>query len=185
MNLETQRLILRPWQNSDAEDLYKYASSLAVWPAAWRPPHTSVENSLEIIQNILSKPETYAIVPKDNDNNPVGSIWLMIGDTSNIWVKDNEAEVWFWIGVPYRGKWLVPEAVIEILRHGFEDLNLDKIWCGYYDWNNNSKRVQDKCWFKYMYSKKDTKCPMLNEIRTEHISCITKQERLSSQKTQN
>ena len=64
MSLETQRLILRPRQDSDAEDLYKYASSPEVWPAAWWPIHTSVENSLEIIHNVLSKPETYAIIPK-------------------------------------------------------------------------------------------------------------------------
>lgn len=178
MSLETKRLILRPRQDSDAEDLYKYASSPEVWPAAWWPVHSSVENSLEIIHNVLSKPETYAIIPKDNDNHPVGSIGLMIGNDSNIWVQENEAEVWYWIGVPYQGKWLVTEAVHEILRHGFEDLNLEKIWCGYYEWNNKSKRVQEKCGFKYQYSNENAKCSMLNEIRTEIISCITKQERL-------
>ena len=178
MTLETQRLILRPWLDLDAEYLYKYASSPEVGPAAWWPVHTSVENSLEIIHDILSKPETYAIVPKDNNDHPVGSVWLMIGNASNIWVANNEAEVWYWIGVPYRWQWLVPEAVHEVLRHGFEDLNLEKIWCGYYEWNTKSKRVQDKCGFKYQYSNENATCSMLNEIRTEHISCITKQERL-------
>ena len=91
--------------DKDAEDLYKYASSPEVWPAAWWPVHTSVENSLEIIHNVLSKPETYAIIPKDNNNHPVGSIWLMVWNNSNIWVQENEAEVWYWIGVPYQWKW--------------------------------------------------------------------------------
>lgn len=54
MQLETERLILRPWLESDAECLYEYAKDPAVGPAAGWPPHTSVENSREIIQNILA-----------------------------------------------------------------------------------------------------------------------------------
>ena len=54
--LETNRLILRPWQDADAEALYRYASSPDVGPNAGWPAHTSVENSLEIIQSVLSQP---------------------------------------------------------------------------------------------------------------------------------
>ena len=61
MILETNRLILRPWCESDAEDLYTYASDPEVGPLAGWPPHTSVENSREIIRTVLSKPETYAV----------------------------------------------------------------------------------------------------------------------------
>lgn len=43
MILETNRLILRPWEESDAENLYKYASSPEVGPIAGWPAHTSVE----------------------------------------------------------------------------------------------------------------------------------------------
>ena len=44
MELQTKRLILRPWQESDAESLYKYASNPNVGPIAGWPPHTSVKN---------------------------------------------------------------------------------------------------------------------------------------------
>ena len=53
---ETERLILRHWAEDDAEELYKYASDPQVGPPAGWPPHTSVENSREIIKNVLSKP---------------------------------------------------------------------------------------------------------------------------------
>lgn len=49
--IETDRLILRPWQESDAGILYKYASDLDIGPIAGWPPHTSVENSLEITKS--------------------------------------------------------------------------------------------------------------------------------------
>ena len=52
--LETERLILRPWTEDDAEELYKYASDPDVGPAAGWPPHTSVENSRDIISTVLS-----------------------------------------------------------------------------------------------------------------------------------
>ena len=44
MNMETQRLILRPWTENDAESLYNYAKVPAIGPIAGWPPHTSVEN---------------------------------------------------------------------------------------------------------------------------------------------
>ena len=56
MILKTKRLILRPWEESDAVDLYRYASDPEVGPIAGWPVHTSVENSLEIIRNVLSVP---------------------------------------------------------------------------------------------------------------------------------
>ena len=59
--LETKRLVLRPFAETDAADLYAYAKAPSVGPAAGWPPHTSVENSLEIIRNtsndIISKVE--------------------------------------------------------------------------------------------------------------------------------
>ena len=45
MILETERLILRPWEESDANDLFQYASNPEVGPIAGWPVHTSVENS--------------------------------------------------------------------------------------------------------------------------------------------
>lgn len=59
--LETERLILRPWLEDDAGELYKYASDPDVGPAAGWPPHTSVDNSRDIISTVLSASETYAV----------------------------------------------------------------------------------------------------------------------------
>ena len=103
MLIETERLILRPWHEEDAEDLYLHAKDPEVGPIAGWPVHTSVENSREIIRSILSAPETYAVVLKTT-NKAVGSIGLMIGSQSNIGLPNNECEVGYWIGVPYWGQ---------------------------------------------------------------------------------
>ena len=54
MILRTRRLILRPWRESDAESLYEYARDQRIGPVAGWLPHTDVENSREIIRDVLS-----------------------------------------------------------------------------------------------------------------------------------
>lgn len=54
--METERLILRPWEEADAEDLYEYARDPEVGPIAGWPVHKSVEDSLEVIRNVLAVP---------------------------------------------------------------------------------------------------------------------------------
>lgn len=178
MILETERLILRSWEESDANDLFQYASAPEVGPNAGWPVHTSVENSREIIKSVFSSPDTYAIVLKETMQ-PVGSIGLMIGSASNIGIPDTEAEIGYWIGVPYWGQGLIPEAVQEIMRHGFDDLNLEKMWCGYFDGNTKSQRVQEKCGFRYHHTKEKVPCALEGVLRTEHITCLSKEEWIS------
>ncbi|MBR4910067.1 MAG: GNAT family N-acetyltransferase [Clostridia bacterium] len=175
MIFETGRLILRPWQETDAEDLYKYASSPEVGPEAGWPVHKSVQNSRAIIKNILAVPETYAVCLKE-DNLAIGSIGLMTGEKSNLGIAGNECEIGYWIGVPFWGQGLIPEAVREMLRHAFEDLGLKRAWCGYFEGNEKSKRVQEKCGFKYQYTIKDVPWPLLHDVKTLHVTCITKDE---------
>ena len=178
MILETKRLILRPWQESDAEDLYQYASSPEVGPAAGWPVHTSVENSRQIIRDVLSAPETYALIDKSTGD-AIGSIGIKLGNASILDLPETEGEIGYWLGVPFWGNGLIPEAVNEILDYGFTALKLNKLWCAYYDGNSKSKRVQEKCGFVYQFTRENVPCPLLNETRTEHISCITRQDWLT------
>jgi len=77
--METARVLLRRWTVADAEALFKYASHPEVGPAAGWPPHSSVAESLEIIQTVFSAPEVYAIVLKETGE-PVGSCGIMFAD---------------------------------------------------------------------------------------------------------
>lgn len=173
--LITKRLILRPWKEEDAESLYQYAKNPKIGPIAGWPVHTSVENSREIIRTVLSEPDTYAVVLKETEE-PIGSIGLMMGEKSNLKIEVDEGEIGYWIGQPYWGKGLIPEAVRELMRYGFEEKNLKTIWCGYFDGNEKSKRVQEKCGFRYHHTEKDKLWKLMNDIRTEHITCITKEQ---------
>ena len=180
MELTTERLLLRTWKETDAESLYEYAKDPEVGPIAGWPVHTSVENSREIIRGVLSAEETYAVCLKE-DGKAIGSIGLMIGTASNLNLPDTEGEIGYWIGVPFWGQGFIPEAVKELLCHGFEDLKLNKIWCGYFDKNIKSKRVQEKCGFIYHHTNKDIDWKLMGDIRTEHVTCMSRENWYSKQ----
>lgn len=171
--LETKRLILRPWCETDAESLYTYAKDSDIGlPAGW-PPHTSVENSRELIQNVLSAPETYAVCLKDNQ--AIGSIGLKLKGNTDMTDREDECELGYWIGKPFWGQGLIPEASRELLRYAFEELGMKTVWCGYYDGNEKSRRVQEKLGFSYCYTSNDLEVSLLNEIRVGHTQKLTKE----------
>ena len=176
MKLETKRLILRPWEDADAPDLYEYAKDPQVGPAAGWPVHTSVENSLEIIHGVLSEPETYAVVLKETGR-AVGSVGVMRGKHGNSasQLGPGEAEIGYWIGVPYWGQGLIPEAVRELQRYCFEDLGCTVLWCCYFDGNIKSKRVQEKCGFRPDHSE-EQKASEEGKTRISHFTRLTRQE---------
>jgi len=121
--LYTPRLILRPWQESDAADLYRYASDPAVGPAAGWPPHTDEDDSRAVIRDVLMIPGTFAVCRRE-DGAAIGSVGLKTGDNTDMTDREDECELGYWIGRPYWGQGLIPEAVGEILRHAFEDLGI-------------------------------------------------------------
>lgn len=173
--IETERLILRPWRKDDAAGLFKYASDPDVGPIAGWSPHTSVENSREIIRTVFVSPEIYAVVLKSTGE-PVGSCGIMFSDgLHSADMGQREGEIGYWIGKPYWGQGLIPEAVSALLSRGFNDLNLDAVWCGYYDGNTKSKRVCEKSGFRFHHTNKDITSP-LGDLRTEHFYIMTKDD---------
>ena len=187
LQLTTPRLILRPWEETDAEALYRFAKDPLVGPPAGWPPHTSVENSREIIRGILAARETYAMVLRYDTvdtvkgkvisaGTPVGSIGIMFkGCGSYPHMKQTEAEIGYWVALPLWGRGLVPEAVKAVMSRCFTDLGLDGLWCGYYEGNEKSRRVQEKCGFRPRCSLAIPHHP-LNGATTEHFTYLTREQ---------
>ena len=94
--------------------------------------------------------------------------------------RDDECELGYWIGKPFWGQGIIPEAAMEMLRHGFEDLGMTRIWVGYYEGNTKSKRVQEKCGFRYEWKLEGIDVPLLHEKRTERVSSLTKEQWLQN-----
>lgn len=175
MNLETERLILRRFEERDAEDVFTYAKDPDVGPIAGWPPHQSVEESLDVIRNVLSGPEAYAICLK-SDQRAIGAIELKLKGHTDMTERDDECEMGYWLGKPFWGQGIMPEAAREMLRHAFEDLDMRKVWCGYYDGNTKSRRVQEKVGFVYQWTTPDVDVPLMHEKRIGHVNALTKEE---------
>ena len=93
--METVRILLRAWRESDAYTLYKYASDPQVGPRAGWPPHKSVEESLEIIRTIFNNDHTWAIELKETGE-VIGCIGYFTFGESNINIGENDVEAGYW-----------------------------------------------------------------------------------------
>ena len=173
MELKTERLILRPWKDEDAVQLFALAGDPDIGPRAGWPVHTSAENSLDIIRGVFGAPETYAMVSRECGL-PVGSIGLKEPDERFDDVEGLQLEIGYWIGRDFWGMGLTPEAVKEILRHGFEELDCAAIWCAHYDFNDQSRRVIEKTGFRLQKTKDTTN--LLDATHPTLFYALTKEE---------
>ena len=173
--METERLILRKWTEADAENLYKYAKDPDVGPIAGWPPHKDIEESRAVIRDVFCGAECYAICEKEN-NQAIGAVELKLKGHTDMTDREDECELGYWLGKPFWGRGYMPEAAAALLKRGFEELGMTTIWCGYYDGNQKSRRVQEKLGFQYDHSFEEDLAPLINEVRVCHASKMTKEQ---------
>ena len=173
--LMTRRLVLRRWDEADAEDLYRYACDPDVGPIAGWPPHKNPDESRAVIRDVLNGREAYAICLKE-DGRAIGAIELKLNGHTDLTDRDDECEMGYWLGKPFWGRGIVPEAVTEMLRRAFEDIGMQKVWVGYYEGNSKSKRVQEKCRFRFQRKSEGVDVPLMQEKRTGYVSSLTKDQ---------
>ena len=119
--------------------------------------------------------EAYAITLKTEDR-PIGAIQLKLCGSTDMTERDDECELGYWLGRPFWGRGIMPEAVGEILRHAFTDAGMTRVWAGYYEGNEKSKRVQEKCGFRFQWKTDKVEVPLMHETRTGYVSSITKDQ---------
>ncbi len=145
--LQTERLILKLPVLQDAGRIQTLAGDLRISKVTLNIPHPypdgAAEKFIEEIENGMRNTTryTFALYQK-TDSILVGMIGLGLH-------KEHErAELGYWIGVDYWGKGFATEAAKEVIRFGFEDLNLNKIYASYFAFNPASGRVQEKAGMK-------------------------------------
>lgn len=153
----------------DAPELFKYASDPEIGPAAGWPAHRSVEESRAVLDGgALAEPGIFAVVLRETGL-PVGSVGI-VRPPRVPGAGENEAEIGCWIGRPYWGRGLIPEAVGRLLESCFLDLGCEAVWYCWYDGNDKSRRVSEKLGFAYHHSEENVDCPLIGERRTEHCA---------------
>ncbi len=147
--LKTERLTLRPWRETDLEDFYEYARVDGVGQMAGWTPHKDVDESREILSRFIQNKKTFAL---EYQGRVIGSLGIE---------KYNEAyfpdlaplqgrEIGYVLSKDYWGQGLMPEAVQAVVKYLFETVGLDFVLVGHFEWNRQSRRVIEKCGFRYV-----------------------------------
>ena len=171
--IRTERLILRPWRESDLEDFFEYASVDGVGQMAGWLPHESRETSKRILDRFIEGRHVFAI---EFAGKAVGSLGIEKYDEEAYpeFADKRCCELGFVLAKPCWGKALMPEAVRGALRWCFTELGLDAVFCGHFVRNAQSRRVQEKCGFKPIALVKHT--TRYGTVEDTTINLITREE---------
>lgn len=145
--IKTPRLVLRPWRESDAASLFKYASDPDVGPRAGWPVHKTQEDSLRVIREIFLCTHSWAMELRETGE-VIGCIGYYPYGQSNILIGKDDAEVGYWLGKPYWNRGLCTEALQTISRWCFKKKKFLTLWGDYFEDNPASGRVLAKCGFR-------------------------------------
>ena len=148
ITLTTDRLILRPWQETDLEDFYEYASVDGVGQMAGWLPHQSIEESRKILAHFIEGKHIFAL---EYQGKVIGSLGIEEYNESHYpeVAPFQGRELGYVLSKAYWGRGLMPEAVSAVQKWLFREENLDFLLVGHFDHNRQSRRVVEKCGFRY------------------------------------
>lgn len=152
VTLQTERLTLRPWRESDLQDFYAYASVDGVGQMAGWTPHKNIEESKRILDRFIAGKHIFAL---EHQGKVIGSLGIeeyseeYYPELSNI----SGREIGYVLSKQYWGRGLMPEAVNAVIKYLFDTVKLDFILVGHFTWNKQSARVIEKCGFRYIKSR--------------------------------
>ena len=144
--METDRIILRPWREEDAEALFKYASDPEVGPRAGWPPHQSVAESREIIHTVFHNDTNWAIVLKATGE-PIGAIGYGPSCDCKLPARDGEPITGYWIARPFWNQGICTDALRLMIEQIRKTTDIPSLISGHFVDNPASGRVMEKCGF--------------------------------------
>lgn len=141
--LETGRIRLRKPELKDVAHLIKYADHPRISEMTLSIPHPYQEKDAISWLNLANKGfearEKYLFaICKLTENQLIGATGLKIN------TKFNRAELGYWVGAPFWNKGYATEAVGEVLKFGFEEIELNKIYATHFVNNPASGKVMTK-----------------------------------------
>ena len=170
--LETDRLLLRSWEPGDLDDFYAYAKDPDIGPNAGWKPHENPEESLKILESFMAKKEVWAVVLRASGR-VVGSVGLhperRRGD-------EHARMLGYVLAKPLWGQGLMTEAARAVIRHAFEIERISLLSCCHFTSNVRSKRVIEKCGFRYEGTLRRSFCRYDGVLLDECCYSITFEE---------
>jgi len=146
--LNSQRLILRSFKETDLNDFYYYAKNPNIGPKAGWKPHDSIEETKTILMMFIRKQEVWAIYHKKHKK-VIGSVGLHKKSIHN------KLELGYVLSEDYWGQGLMVESCKLVIKYAFEENNISKIEVVHFKENAQSNRVIEKLGIRYEGIKKE------------------------------
>lgn len=147
----TDRLVLRPLNMADLPDYHAYASEPGVGEMAGWKHHQSIKESREKLERAVDRKQVFAIVRRE-DGKLIGTLGFRPS-----WANDENAyapytmkEIGFSLSKSCWGQGFAPEAVKAVTAYSFHTLKLDALTCCHFTENRQSRRVIEKCGFRFV-----------------------------------
>ena len=147
--LETDRLILRPYLETDIDDYFEYMSQPEIGNILGFPPYRDKQTAKERLIKETTK-NNFAILYKEN-NKVIGHVSIFNVKPERykgIDIEEYSIEIGFLLSKSYWGKGIMPEALSSVVKYIFEQTQYQQIILGHRTINKQSERVQDKLGFK-------------------------------------
>lgn len=158
--LETPRLYLRAFRQSDLQDFFDYASVEGVGEMAGWKHHETLADTQRVLDMFLAEKNIFALVDKETGK-VIGSLGLHVSHMDGTEYELLRAkEIGYVLSKAYWGRGLMCEAVGEALRFCFDTLGAELVTVGHYEDNDRSRRVIEKSGFVFLrsyYSEKHGK----------------------------
>ena len=144
--LKTQRLLLNRPVQSDTDDLIKLLNADSAFSENTLniPFPYKIEDAQFFMENLVNKGFedqtnfTFAIRQKEQPA-LIGAIGIHID------FKNNKAELGYWLGKDFWNRGFVTEALKEVIRFGFTDLHLNKLYASHFPHNPASGKIMMNC----------------------------------------
>src|ERR1700676_2523660 len=142
--LETTRLRLRPYSEADIVDLLPLIGNREVAATTLRIAHPYTEQDATAFLALSRESgKLWLATTLRSDGRQIGGVGLRIDD------QHKHTELAYWLAVPYGGHGKTTEAARHILRYGFEDLGLHRIFASHFKHNPASGRILLKLGMRY------------------------------------
>ena len=161
--IDTPHLHLRPWNDTDATELYELARDPRIGMLCGWKPFECIDDAHSALSTVLAAPDSYAVTLASTGE-IVGSIALRIDRDSP---EARVADIGYWIGAPYWGNGYATEAGKAIIERARE-LSVETIILKYFDGNDASRRVSEKLGFTWQSREEDVEYPLIGKRLTVH-----------------
>lgn len=176
IELKTEHLLLRPWKQSDAYDMFEYASVPGVGEMAGWKTHASIDESRKIVDMFIAGKKTFAL---EADGKVIGSLGVERYNEERFpeYADKRCREIGIVISKRYWGRGLAGEAIRAVLDRLFKEHGLDAVFAGHFTDNAQSSRMQDKLGFEHIaFRSVDT---AMGETKTLNVRILTREKYFS------